>query len=314
MWILIRVIAFLLAAGALVFRKLPGGDQQQNFWIWPFNHILEPTPPELRARSVYLPDQARNTSSFYAGGSGVGKTSHVLGLLIADVIRRITGISQRGWIFVDVYGDAADELITRLSLIYREYREKLRGLIVVIDPTRFAWSVGYNPLTLRPGDTPEELAARIADAFMAVFGDDPTVNVRQYRVSYFAFLTIIYARGTLLDVVKLLQNQDWRMQLVTSLNVQKLNDFWFMEFPSKSAEVKAHVESSLNRIGRIIETPGMSAMLAAANTIDLRDLLDRGAFIIVRMPKGRGTDAAYMLSGFLLTECMSSKEVGQAKG
>jgi hypothetical protein len=282
--------------------KVPNYGSPPNLWIWPFNKWLT-TPTQWRVRSVFLPDEKRETHSAYFGGSNMGKTKHFEGLLTLDAIRRVLGISRRGFAVFDVHGDLGSDLIDRLAFLYQMYPQALDGQIVVIDPTIEAWSIAYNPLILRPGELPERRAKRLADTIIQVFKDDPTVVVRMYRIAYFSFLTLIEARRSLLDLPRLLTDKKFRAGVVEDIGRPDLHRFWEHEFPSSEREALDRSESTLNRLGRLIDDPAIARMLGGTSTLNFRNLIDEGKLVIIRVPKGEiGDDAAYLLCGLMLSE------------
>src|SRR5690349_12834965 len=114
-----------------------------NFWPWPFNKWLS-TPLVKGERVIALPDVCRAVHCAYFGGTGVGKTTHLIGLMLIDILRRLMGLSERGWIFFDIAGDASDELLSRLAVLPERFRERLAELLVIVDPTIQGWTVGIN--------------------------------------------------------------------------------------------------------------------------------------------------------------------------
>jgi hypothetical protein len=301
--IILRFVVFLAVhvfSVGLIFRCL-FASIPSSFWPWPWNQILS-TPPLIRKREVLLPDSVRARHSALFGSPGMGKSKLLQVTLIIDVIRRMFGLSSRGWCFFDPHGDTSDELISLLSLLALKFPQ-LYDRVVVIDLAIRDWVVVYNPLEARSSEDPRLKAHKLADIITTIYKDDPQVVVRLYRVAYYSFLTLSLARRTLLDLPELLTNRAFREEIVLSLPDPDVRRFWLSEFPKKDgSEASARVESTLNRLDRILQSP-VADMFDGHSRINCRELMDRGCFVIVRAPRGLiGDDAAYLSIAFLIAE------------
>jgi hypothetical protein len=273
-----------------------------NFWPWPWNRFFS-TPPIVITRVVGIVDTVREAHLVYFGGSGTGKTKHLEGLLTMDFLRRALGLCQRGWACIDVHGDFGNELIGRLAILCQQFPQ-MRDQVVVIDPTIEGWTVGYNPFELRPGEVAERRARGLADTLITVFKDDPTMVVRMYRVAYYSFLALILTRRYLTDMPEFLTNRTFREELVLPLSPHypDIIRYWTQELPT-DREAIVRVESTANRIGRLVSDPDVAPMFEHSSTLNFRELMDKGAFVIIRLPKGiLGQDVAYMLAALLVAE------------
>lgn len=262
---------------------------------------------EGAAATVALLDSVRGRHGVALGHPGMGKTRLIEWLLVSDVIRRTKGESERGWCFLDPHGDASDAIISRLSILSESY-SPLRDLIVVIDPTRYDdWTVGFNPLEpIVPDDKPERIARRFADAVVSVFDDDPTVVVRMFRIIYNSALVLTLTGGFVSDIPRLLTDTAYRAEVRARVQHKEAKRFWEDEFPEKPSPAMERSESSLNRIERLLQDPDICALFAGRGTINFRQLMDEGYFVIVRCPRGKLTKDTTSLALSLFTTAIEA--------
>ena len=271
-----------------------------DFWIDTF---LEPFGSKQAApTTITFPDAARGRHTFLLGGIGAGKSRFIEGLVVQDVVRRLTDKSGRGVGVIDVHGDLYENLRARLALVALRLPE-LSRILYLLDPTLPNWTIKYNPLELRPGELPERKADLLASIVTAVFQDDPTIVTRMRWLLWHAFLTLILAELPLASILPLLRDSEFRERVVSGLGHPELTGYWLTEFPGKQREGMAWAESSLDRMGRFLTNPYIAPLLQGPSTIDFRQLMDTGATILINASKGHiGEDASYLLCAFLLAE------------
>lgn len=239
-----------------------------------------------RPRAVVLPDEARVHHMALYGDIGTGKSRLIIALASYDAFRRVTGVSPRGFALLDNQEDLFTDVFDRLALLALECRQ-LYELVYIIDPTNEVWSIKYNPLELMPWETPTAKANQLAMYFMYLFNDDPNVHVRQYKVTSLSFLALILARKTLLDLPRFLIDRRFREDLVDEYgsHYPVLIDYWLREFPQVEWKAREWVESTMNRVERFIYMhEGISFMLEGPSTIDFREIMNKGAIVLVNAP------------------------------
>jgi hypothetical protein len=262
-------------------------NRNDKLLIWPWNKLVKPQKPT--GEIVELPDEVRGRHGVILGHPGMGKTRLIEWLLINDVIRRMEGYASRGWCFLDPHGDASDALISRIALLTQVYPE-LSRLVIVIDPTRFDWTVGFNPFEpISSDDKPERIARRFADAIISVFDDDPLLAVRLYRIVEYSALTLTLAGGFVSDIPRVLTDPAYRSERLARIHHEEARRFWEEEFPKYANAAIERSESTLNRIDRLVQDPDVRAVFAGRSTINFRQAMDEGCFIIIRCPRGKLT-------------------------
>jgi len=257
-------------------------------------------------RPVELPDSIRRKHIICYGETGAGKTTLLERLIWTDLVRRLTGKSQRGVAVVDVIGDLSRNFLARAALLRRqltvEHRRLLDQILYIVEPKRPGWTVAYDPFEVRPGESPESRADHLSAAVSVMYHDDPTLTVRQKRVIKHAALALIIRGKGLRDIPKFLTDSAYREEVVTSTRHPNLKQYWFGEFPTLERQILERVESTANRLDLLFDED-IEEMLTGPSTIDFRKAMDDGAFIICRIPRHKlGEGAAYLLGAFIVEE------------
>jgi hypothetical protein len=281
--------------------------------------LVDFLPPELQAavlqvnedapRGASLSDDDRARHLFVVGSIGSGKSKLLESMVFADIARRLDGVSKRGFIFFDVHGDSADNIIDWLSVFALKYPE-LYDNTLIIDPTITDYRLGWNPLELIPGQSAFDRAQALTDGIVHIYDDDATVVVRMQSVLLHSFWALALAGKTLLDFTQFVMKPPFRNNLLTQINQPILTDFFSQQFPGGTKneggfnqQTVDWVGSSNNRLGRLIENPRFAPILGQQkSSFHFRELMDEGRFVIVRCPKGQvGDQATYLLCALLMS-------------
>lgn len=283
--------------------ELTFGDfyQQAFSEMWPVaNETLPPPEP----RPIVFPDASRRRHFAAFGGTGVGKSRFLEGLIMMDVARLVTGKGMRGVGLIDVHGDIYRNVRARLAILAQQFPE-VNDRLVLIDPTIADWTVKFNPLELAPGEVQERKADMLANVITTLYHDDPTITVRLYRVVYYSFLALMLAELSVVELPEFLRNRQAREALISELDHPPLSSYWLREFPAYQKgerQAREMVESTLNRLDRFVADPHIAAMFAnGPSTLNFRQMLDNGAIVLVNAPKGiLGEGTSYLLCAFVL--------------
>jgi hypothetical protein len=150
-------------------------------------------------------------------------------------------------VLLDPKGDLVEAVLTTIP------KERQAGL-VVLDPTDGERPVGFNPLRVRPGQSPELVADAVTATIAGLWPDTGvrTLDVLSAAVSTLTRLNAdVVAAGqpnqaTLLDVPRLLTDQAFRSRIVGQVDDEVLAGFW-AGFMGDSARQRAEVIAPVMR-------------------------------------------------------------------
>ena len=110
--------------------------------------------------------------------------------------------------------------------------------------------------------------------------------------------------STLLDVLRLLNDEKFRKPLVARIKNPVVRDFWKKEFEPYPARLKAEAVAPIqNKLGALLADPMLYRLLIEP-PVDLhfRQLMDEGGVLLVNLSKGEiGEDSALVLGSLIVS-------------
>jgi type IV secretory pathway TraG/TraD family ATPase VirD4 len=234
---------------------------------------------DLRGRPIRVPLESLRNHAYIVGGTGTGK-SRLLRVLIEQDIA-----AGHGLCVIDPHGDLCDALIQYVGTLPKNHPALRR--VVLIDPTDPEWAVGFNPLEVPPGDNPYPHILELITVFEKLWHD--AWGARMEDILRNSLLTLAEHGLTLLEMPKLLTDEEFRSRLVADLESPEAQNYWHDRFEPLAARTRAEwIESSLNKVSSFISDPWIRDMVGQTHsTIDLRAWMDEGAITFVNLSKGR---------------------------
>lgn len=225
----------------------------------------------------------------------IGKTGTGKSTLLESVAVQLM---ERGFGFcvVDPHGDLVERLRARLP------RHRKNDL-VYFDATDPATSARLNPLDHRLKEDRPLLVSGVLGTFRKVFAD--SWGPRLEHVFRNALFLALQARApTLMDVLRVLDDERYRDKLIAKLDDPVVRMFWTEEFtkypPGLRAEAMAPV---LNKVSAALTNPTLRRIVdAPRSTVRLGDVMDRGRVLLVNVSRGLlGHDASALLGAFIVS-------------
>jgi hypothetical protein len=120
------------------------------------------------------------------------------------------------------------------------------------------------------------------------------------------------ARGTtLLDLPRLLIDDDYRARLLARCIDAAVRDFWTREFASYNDRFRQEAIAPIqNKIGQLVGNPFIRAIIGQPrSTIDIRHIMDAGQVLIINLSKGRmGAEPAHLLGALFVSAFAQAAE------
>ena len=134
-------------------------------------------------------------------------------------------------------------------------------------------------------------------------------NVWSARMEYIlrnSLLSLAEIPGsTLIDVLRLLSEEDYRNKMVQKMHDETLKSFWVNEFNKMPDKLRAEAVSPIqNKVGQFVTSPMVRSILSQSkSTISLGQVMDRGMIFLANLSQGRlGEDNAALLGATLITK------------
>lgn len=225
------------------------------------------------------------------GKTGMGKTSLLLNMAVSD-IRNGSGLA-----FVDPHGDVADALLDYIP----EHRIKD---VVYFNPQDLEFPIAFNVL----GDVPENQRHIVSDGLVGVF-KKIWADSWGPRLEYILRNTILTLleneNSTLLDIMRILVDKNFRANIVYKMQDQVLKQFWLNEFDGYTDKLLVEAISPIqNKVGQFTSSPLIRNIIGQAkSSFNLREIMDQKKILIMNLSKGAvGEGGAQLLGAMMITK------------
>lgn len=220
-------------------------------------------------------DDLKETSVHIIGAAGYGK-SYYLRHLIDQLV-----VHHQPFGVIDPHREIYEYALWRLR------RAGVRPeRIVPVDPGDDRYAVGFNPLSCGLSD-PGETASMVLEAFLKAWGAGSfDATPRLEGVLRGMFRLLIESNLTLLEGYDFLNvdNASFRKALRSRVSDRMIQQDWEEFEKLAKAEKLKTVESSRNRLRRVLQAAPLQLMLAQTrNTLDLRAVLDDGKYLLANL-------------------------------
>lgn len=230
-------------------------------------------------RSASMPigiyDEDRLRHMYVIGKTGVGKSKFMLNLMRGDIEK------GRGFGVIDPHGDLVEEIMMHMT------EDRLKDL-VIFDPTDEQYPFCFNPLDVAPTESKQILAKGFIDIFRKYFAAN--WNPRLEHMLRMVFLALLDRKdSTLFDIVRALTDKNFRYEMIPTITDDVVRNFWTNEFAGWSAQFNTEaIMPILNKVGQLLSIDMIRNIFASTeNRLNLRDIMDSGKILLVKLPKGR---------------------------
>ncbi|MDF2233148.1 hypothetical protein P2H44_11355 [Albimonas sp. CAU 1670] len=235
-------------------------------------------------------DRHRFQHRWILGQTGMGKSTLMLNLMLADIDR------GDGLFYVDPHGEDADQLLELIP-------PRRVPDVILFDPSDLEHPAPINMLERVAEDWRPFVASSIVDAFKSVWGYERLATPVMDQYLYNASAALLDAPdGSLMGIRFMLTNDRFRERVLAHLRDPIVRDFWETEYAGMSErERRESARSTLNKIGMLLADPRVRNVIGPARSaIDL-DAVMRGRILIARLPQGRlGLQKTATLGALLL--------------
>ncbi|MHC1716969.1 MAG: type IV secretory system conjugative DNA transfer family protein [Candidatus Dojkabacteria bacterium] len=234
---------------------------------------------------------------YLLGKTGTGKSTLFKNMFISDVL------AGDGACFVDPHGDTVEQLLDYIP------PNRIED-VVYFNPTDVTHPIGFNLLELKDKSQRDLIADGVVEVFKKQFGDSWGPRLQYILTNTIA--TALEAQGTtLLAILRLLMDNNYRKFILKQVNDPILYKFWTEEFAQMSQNSKLLSESVSpiqNKVGRFISSAVTRNIIGQVkSTIDLREIMDNQKILLVNLAQGKlGEETASLLGGMIITRLQAT--------
>jgi type IV secretory pathway TraG/TraD family ATPase VirD4 len=256
-------------------------------------------------RRFGIKQKNRRGHTYVVGKTGTGKSTLLLTMACHDVE------SGYGVALIDPHGDMASELLDYVPA------DRIDD-VIYFDAADLDYPLAFNPLEHVGRDQRHLVASGIVSTLKKVWYD--SWGPRLEHLLRHSLLTLLQSpESTLLDVPRLLTDEQFRETAVRRVTDPRVREFWYSEFGRYSAWLKAEATSPiLNKLGQFLTSlPLRNVVGQPKSAFNFRQVMDEGKIFIANLGKGRiGEDNCSLLGAMLVTQiqlaALSRAEVPEA--
>jgi len=234
---------------------------------------------------------SRRKHLYILGKTGMGKTTLIENLILQDIY------NGGGLAYLDPHGDSIEYILDRIP----EHRFKD---VVYLNPSDTDFPIGLNILEAKDEQETFLIAAGLMDVFKKIWS-----GVWSSRMEYILNNTLLalleQKNHSLLSIVRLLTDTDFREQIVKKIQDPVIKSFWINEFAKFNARYRQEAVSPiLNKIGQFLSSTVIRNILGQVNsTIDLQNIMDQKKILLVNVSKGKlGEENSNLLGSLILAK------------
>jgi hypothetical protein len=274
-----------------------------NFWNKMVNRTPRGSPGvalglrvvdgQITTKHYILPHQRRAEHVVILGKSGTGKTSLIKSMVAGDVR------DGNGFLCIDLHGDLTPFVLGRIAELEQCTGKDLSKRTVIFNPAGASSSVGLNILR-----TDGALAPHISEV-VAVFRG-------RWQLDHFGARTeellrnslwILAEHGlTLTELAPFLTDLGFRAALVERTSNPEIRAYFRERYEQLSEAMQTVVrEAILNKVSAFTTDPAIRHIVGQQESLDIRDAIDRGLWIILQLNKSSLGENSETLASLILT-------------
>src|SRR5680860_322860 len=244
---------------------------------------------ELKKFGIKTDDRRRHI--YLIGKTGMGKST-VLENMIIDDIRAGYGVAV-----VDPHGDLAEKIVEYIPT------NRIKD-VIYFNPADINYPIAFNVVEQVETHLQHLVASGLIGVFQKLWAD--SWGPRLEYILRNAILAILdFPGSTLLGVVRMLSDKNYRKRVVSNIKDPVVKAFWEKEFSGYADKFASEAVSPIqNKVGQFLSSSLMRNIIGQSESaIDIRDIMDNGKILIMNLAKGRiGEDNSALLGAMMITK------------
>jgi hypothetical protein len=233
----------------------------------------------------------RRRHMYIIGKTGMGKTIMLENMIIDDFKQ------GRGLALIDPHGDMSSRLLEFIP------KERIKD-VIYFDASDTDNPIAFNPLESISEKHHHLITIGIVEIFRKLWADIWNSRI-EYIFNNCLFALLEYSNSTLLEVMRLLTDENFRKNVAIKLKDPIIRNFWTTEFEEYSKKYQTEVILPIqNKIGQFISNPIIRNIIGQKkSSFNLRELMDEGKILIVNISRGKiGESSSAILGSLLITK------------
>ncbi|MCX6789758.1 MAG: type IV secretion system DNA-binding domain-containing protein [Candidatus Gribaldobacteria bacterium] len=233
----------------------------------------------------------RRQHMYVIGKTGVGKTALLKNMALQDIAR------GEGLAIIDPHGEFVEEVLDHIPI------ERIDD-VVYFNPADLDFPISFNILEVPDTKYKHLVASGIIGVFTKIWA-----NVWSARMEYIltnCILALLDTPGTtLLGILRILTDRDYRQTIVNNLQDPVVKAFWVNEYEEWRDQYRNEAIAPIqNEVGQFLNVSLVRNIVGQEkSSIDLAKIMDSRKILLVNVSKGRvGEDNSSLLGAMLITK------------
>jgi len=233
----------------------------------------------------------RRQHMYVVGKTGTGKTALLKNMALQDIIR------GDGLAIVDPHGEFAEEVLDRIPI------SRVND-VVYFNPADTEFPISFNILEVPDQKYKHLVASGLIGVFTKIWA-----NVWSARMEYIltnCILALLDTPGTtLLGIMRLLVDRDYRQKIVDNIQDPVVKSFWLNEYEQWRDQYRNEAIAPIqNKVGQFLNVSLVRNIVGQPeSSINIPNIMDTGKILLVNVSKGRiGEDNSALLGAMLITK------------
>jgi CxxC-x17-CxxC domain-containing protein len=233
----------------------------------------------------------RRRHMYLVGKTGMGKSCMIENMVIQD-IRNGHGIA-----LVDPHGDLVEKVLNFIP------SDRIND-VIYFNPADYEHPIAFNVLENVDPEKRHLIASGLLGIFKKIWADSWGPRL-EYVLNNTIMALLEYPDSTLLGIMRMLVDKDYRSKVVRNLTDPVVRSFWIDEYDKYPQKFQAEVIAPIqNKVGRFLSTPLTRNIVGQVkSSLDLRDVVDSKKILLLNLSKGRiGEDNSALLGAMIITK------------
>lgn len=233
----------------------------------------------------------RRRHMYIVGKTGTGKTNLLENMAIADIR------AGRGIAVVDPHGEFAEKLLDFVP-------EDRIDDVIYFNPADMNHPIAFNPLEQVDVEYRHLVASGMMGVFKKIWPDVWSARM-EYILNNALLALLEYPGSTLLGIMRMLAEKDYRQKIVNNLQDPIIKAFWTNEFARYTQRLETEAVAAIqNKVGQFVANPLIRNIIGQTHsTIDMQKVMDEGKILIINLSKGKvGEDNSALLGAMMITK------------
>ena len=244
---------------------------------------------QMRRFGIKTDDRRRHM--YLIGKTGMGKSTILENMIVEDIR------AGRGVAVVDPHGDLAEKIIKYIP------KERIND-VIYFNPSDIDFPIAFNLVEQVEPHLRHLVASGLIGVFQKLWAD--SWGPRLEYILRNAILAILdFPGSTLLGVVRMLSDKEYRKKVVANIKDPVVKSFWEKEFTGYADKFASEAVSPIqNKVGQFLSSSFMRNIVGQVkSSINIREVMDSGKILIMNLSKGRiGEDNSALLGAMMITK------------